>query len=135
MKLQNKKSLISIIVLFIYIIISIFSLISFVHTNEMPMEHCPYAQGGYTVCKTNFEHINSWYQFSNIILPTIFILITLILFAVLFLNKKFLFNELSFFRWNFCLEKKYLNLKQEKITKWLSLFENSPSFNAHSFIY
>ena len=131
MIIRNIKLLIGVCVLLAYMGIGIFGLFEFSHANEMPMENCPYAQNGYSLCENSFDHINNWRQFSNTTFSALFILSLLILGIILyFYNKRnFLKQNQYFYRWKYRLYDKKLNNYDNKIIKWLSLFENSPSFS------
>lgn len=132
MSLYKIKSFIAIFVMFTYISISIFGLFQFNHSLGMAMADCPYAQGSFSVCDSNLEHINYWHQFSNTTFASFFILGFLILGIILYVLNTQVFFDIHFYKWKY-----YLNTKShaysEKITRWLSLFENSPpvliSFN------
>lgn len=124
MGIKNIKSFIAVFILVAYISISIFGLFQFSHRSEMAMTDCPYAQGGFSVCDSNLEHINHWHQFSNIPLSKFIFLLLIFGVTLLFLGSKDIFNT-HFYKWKY-----YLNTKRstylEIITKWLSLFEHSP---------
>ncbi|HEY4512971.1 MAG TPA: hypothetical protein VJH06_00430 [Candidatus Paceibacterota bacterium] len=132
MLLRNTKLFIGLFIVFAYINIGVFGLISFNRANheaDTPMVNCPYTENGYSICENTLEHVSRWQQFSNVISPSLFIF--LILIAVLyFIGKQ---NALSqkryFYRWKHSLYNKKLYSYNEEIIKWLSLFENSPSFS------
>lgn len=131
MKLRNIKLFFAIFVFVAYISIGVFGLFGFSHMSQMPMANCPYAQNGYSICENNFVHIGNWRQFSNIIFPSLFIFSLLILgIALHFFDKQnFLNQKQYFYKWKYCLYNKKLYTYSNKIIKWLSLFENSPSFS------
>jgi len=132
MNLRNTKLLIGVFVLLIYLSIGVFGLFEFSHIDNMsknPMTNCPYSENGFSVCDNSLSHINNWRQFSNVIFPLLFIFSFLILGIFLYFigKQNFLNQKQYFYKWKYYLAKKvytYLN----KITKWLSLLENSPSF-------
>ncbi|KKP86013.1 hypothetical protein A3B84_01555 [Candidatus Nomurabacteria bacterium RIFCSPHIGHO2_02_FULL_35_13] len=131
MKLHNTKLFFSFFILFAFISVGIFGLLQLSHMSETPMTNCPYAENGFSVCDNNFDHINDWRQFSNIIFPSLFIFSFLILGIILyFFNKQnFLNQEQYFFKYRYYLDNKKLHTFSDKITRWLSLFENSPSLS------
>ena len=131
MKPHNAKLFFGFLILFAYISIGVFGLLKFNHMSETPMVNCPYAENGFSVCDNNFDHINDWRQFSNIIFPSLFIFSFLILGIILyFFNKQnFLNQEQYFFKYRYYLDNKKLHTFSDKITRWLSLFENSPSLS------
>lgn len=131
MNLQNKKLLIGAFVLLAYISIGIFGLFQFSHMSETPMVNCPYTQNGSSICENSLNHIQDWRQFSNAIFSPLFIFSFLILGIILyFFNKQnFLNQKQYFYKWKYYLDNKKLYSYQNKIIKWLSLFENSPSFS------
>ena len=119
-------------ILLVYINISVFGLLSFYHVEhsvETPMVNCPYAENGFSICESSLGHINNWQQFSNIISPSLFIFFIL-LFAILYIfDQKFLNQKKHLYRWKYYLDNKKLYSYSDTITKWLSLFENSPSLS------
>ena len=132
MNLHNIKLFVGIFVLFVYVSIGIFGLIQFNHMVETPMINCPYAQNGSSLCENSLEHINDWRQFSNAIFYSLLILSFLILGSSLyFFNKQFFFNQKPtlFYKWILYLDNKKLYKQPNRIIKWLSLLENSPSFS------
>ena len=131
MILRNIKLLIGVSILFAFVSIGVFGLLQFnhtIHSTEAPMTNCPYGQNGFSLCESNFDHINNWRQFSNVIIPALFIFSLLILGIVfsLFNKQNFLNQKQYFYKWKYYLYDKKLYKYQEKITKWLSIFENSP---------
>lgn len=130
MNLYHKKLFFGIFILLAYISIGVFGLFQASHISETPMINCPYADNGSSLCVNSLNHINNWRQFSNIIFPSLLIFSFLILGIVLyFLGKQnFLIQRLYFYKWKYYLESKKLNTYLNKIIKWLSLLENSPSF-------
>lgn len=129
MILRNIKLFIAISILLAYISISIFGLFRSDHTAETPMANCPYTQNGSSICNNIFDHINDWHKFSNTIIPSLFVFLFITLGIILyFYNKqKFLNQKQYFYEWKYYLNNKKLYFFQNKIIKWLSLFENSPS--------
>lgn|SRR3989344_3555013 len=133
MKLHRVKFFISIFIVLVYLSIGVFGLLQFSHAShsEAPMLDCPYAPSGYSLCSNNLDHINNWQQFSNIILPTLFIFSLLIFGFILYLlHKQDLLNQNQYFYQRIRSEdNKKLYSYPDIITKWLSLFENSPSYS------
>lgn len=130
MILRNIKLFLGFLVLITFISISVFGLFKFSHDAEVPMLNCPYTQGNFSICENSLSHINNWSQFLNVT-PAFFVFLSIILGIVLyFFNKRnFLSHGLYFYRWKYYLDNKKLHFYQNKIIKWLSLFENSPSFS------
>ncbi len=133
MSLRKIKLFIGVSALIAYISIGVFGLFNANQMNHMhgtPVSNCPYAQNGFSVCDNSLEHINNWRQFSNIIFPSLFIFSLLFLGIILyFYNKQnFLNQKKYFYRWKYYLYSKNLDTYPNKIIKWLSLFENSPSY-------
>ena len=130
MNLRKAKLFLGLFILFVYMGIGVFGLFKFSHTEEMPMADCPYTQNGYSICYNNLDHINNWQQFSNITIPSLFFFLILILGVIphSFIKRNFLNPNRHFYRWKYYLYKKLYTYK-EKIIKWLSLFENSPSIS------
>ncbi|MEK7572534.1 MAG: hypothetical protein AAB493_01620 [Patescibacteria group bacterium] len=131
MVLRNIKLVIGISVLLAYIGIGVFGLFKLNHMTEVPMTNCPYAENGFSVCKDNFDHINSWHQFSNAIFPSVlsFSLLAFGMILYFFDKQNFLNQKQYFYKWKYYLDNKKLYSFFDKIIKWLSLFENSPSFS------
>jgi|SRR3989344_903029 len=131
MSLQRNNFIIGVFLLIAFLSIGVFGLLPFAHEShgmEAPMADCPYAEGGFSVCESSLEHISNWQQFSNVIFPALLIF-SVLLFAVFYIfDQNFLNQEKHFYRWKYYLDNKKLYSYQEIITKWLSLFENSPSF-------
>lgn len=126
------KLFISILIFIIYISVGIFGLFQSIHINETPMPNCPYTENNYSLCENSLDHINGWRQFSNVIVTSLFIFLILIFGIILYffglqnlLNKKLFL----FYKWKYYLNNKKLYSYRRKIIKWLSLFENSPSFS------
>ena len=128
---RNKKLMMGIIILLAYISVGLFGLFQFSHAETAPMVDCPYAQNGYALCQNTLNHIDDWQEFSNVLLSSLLIF-SLLFFGIIlyfFLKKSFsIQNYLLFYN-----HKRYLNKQKSyfylpKITKWLSLLENSPSF-------
>ncbi|OHA28474.1 MAG: hypothetical protein A3C08_01760 [Candidatus Taylorbacteria bacterium RIFCSPHIGHO2_02_FULL_47_18] len=130
MNMRNAKLLIGLLVLFAYVSMGVFGLFESDHTAALPMDNCPYSSNGFSVCANGLDHINKWQQFSNTPPTKLF---TFLLFAVgivLYVlgrnnhtNRKPIFDA-----WRFYIKKEQSNIYLDKITHWLSLFENSPSF-------
>jgi hypothetical protein len=129
MNLRNIKLFIGISILIAYISIGIFGLFTSNHVASTPMANCPYAQNSYSICENSFSHINDWRQFSNVIFPSLFIFSFLILGIILyFFNEQNFFNQKQYFyEWKYYLDNKKSYSFQNRIIKWLSLLENSPS--------
>lgn len=129
MSLNKAKLFLGILILLAYVSIGVFGLLKFSHTSEMPMPNCPYSQGGFSLCENNFAHLNNWRQFSNAVLPFVLVLSLLALGVILyFYNKQnFLKQTQYLYRWKYYLYNKKLYTYPDRIIKWLSLFENSPS--------
>lgn len=129
MSLSNTKFFIGIFVLLVYTGIGVFGLLQFGHMTEKPMIDCPYAPGLFSICENSFIHISNWQQFSNVIFPTLIIFSLLMLGIILFFyNQQNFFKQIKYFyRWKYFLYDKELCTYDNKIIKWLALFENSPS--------
>ncbi|MFA4975228.1 MAG: hypothetical protein WC839_04130 [Candidatus Paceibacterota bacterium] len=130
MILQNIKLLIGISVLLIYISIGVFGLFSSSHSASAPMTNCPYTQNGSSICNNFLEHINDWHQFSSVTLFSSIIFLLLILGIILYFfnQQNFLKEKQFFYKWEYYINDKKSYSFQSRIIKWLSLFENSPSF-------
>ncbi len=131
MKLHNTKLFLGLFVLFAYISIGVFGLLKFNHMSEKPMPNCPYTENGFSVCDNNLDHINNWHQFSNIIFPSLLVFLLLILGIILYFfdKRNFLNQKQYFYRWKYYLYNKKLYTYPNRIIKWLSLLENSPSLS------
>ncbi len=131
MSLNKAKLFLGVLILLAYVGMGVLGLLTFSHTSEMPMPNCPYAQGGFSLCENSFVHINNWRQFSNTVRPSILVLLLLVLGVILhFYNKqKFLKQNQYLYRWKYYLYNKKLYTFPNRIIKWLSLFENSPSLS------
>src|SRR3989338_7331698 len=133
MAIKNIRFFIGIALVLAYIGIGVFGLFEFSHAKEMPMVNCPYAENAFAVCSNSLDHINNWQQFSNVIVPSFFILSILLLgFAFYFFARTVLQKELLIlnrFRSRFRLADIISKTSQHSLTRWLSLFENSPSFS------
>ena len=128
MNLHNIKLFIGVFILLAYISIGIFGLFKFSHMDETPMLNCPYAENGFSVCDNNLDHINNWRQFSNAVLSSLFVFSFLILGIILyFFYKNFLNQKRHFYKWKYYLDNKKWDTYPDRIIKWLSLLENSPS--------
>lgn len=130
MDFHKAKLFLGMLVLFAYISIGVFGLLQFNHPSEISMANCPHAQNGYSICENSFAHINNWRQFSNVTFPSLLIFSLLALGVILhFFNQRNFFNHKQYFyKWKYYLYDKKLYPFQERIIKWLSLLENSPSF-------
>ncbi|OGI64908.1 hypothetical protein A3H53_03860 [Candidatus Nomurabacteria bacterium RIFCSPLOWO2_02_FULL_40_10] len=131
MKLYNAKLFFGFFVLLTYISIGVFGLFELSHATEMPMANCPYAQNSFSVCENSLDHINNWQQFSNITFPSLFTFLLLTFGLVLYFYGKqnFLNQKQYFYKWKYYLDNKKLYSYSNRIIKWLSLFENSPSLS------
>ena len=132
MKLYNLKLFLSFFVLLAYISIGVFGLFKLDHMTETPMVNCPYAQNGYALCENSLNHINNWQQFTNTTFSSFYIFSLLIILGIVlyfFGKQNFLNQKQYFYRWKYYLNNKKLYSYSNKIIKWLSLFENSPSLS------
>jgi len=133
MNLQSVKLFSGILILLLYISIGVFGLFQFGHTTNIPMENCPFTEGNFSACNNTTEHINNWQQFSNVVVPAFFVF-TFFIFniALYFLyTQKISHYILSLlYKYKYSLKKKFLQTSLQKIARYLSLFENSPSLNA-----
>lgn len=132
MGLHKVKSFLGILVLLAYLSMGVFSLLQFSHSSAMPMANCPYALNGFSICENGLRHINDWHQFSNVTPTTIFFLFFLFALWIIlyFFGKQKLLNQRQYFyRWKYYLGNKKFDTYSHRIIKWLSLFENSPSFS------
>ena len=131
MKLYNAKLFFGFFVLLTYISIGVFGLFELSHATEMPMANCPYAQNSFSVCENSLDHINNLQQFSNITFPSLFTFLLLTFGLVLYFYGKqnFLNQKQYFYKWKYYLDNKKLYSYSNRIIKWLSLFENSPSLS------
>ena len=129
MILRNTKLLMGILILLAYMGIGIFGLFKFNHMSETPMVNCPYTQNSYSVCENSIDHVNNWRQFSNAVFSSLLIFSTLILGVILYLlnQRNFLNQEQYFYKWKYYIYSKKLHVSKNKIVRWLSLLENSPS--------
>lgn len=127
----NKKLHFGISILLVYIAIGAFGLFGLSHMTEMPMSNCPYTVNSSSVCNNSFDHINNWRQFSNTTFPSLFFFAFLALgaFLLLFVNRNLLYQKQYFYKWKYFLYNKKLFISPNRIIKWLSLLENSPSFS------
>lgn len=136
MNLRNIKLFIGVAVLLAYISIGVFGLFQINHhKNIISMNNCPYSLNSQSVCDNGLSHISNWKRFSNFVFP-ILLVISLLFFAVVlyfFDRNKFLRQKLSiFYQWAYYLDDKFGHILRQKITKWLSRFENSPPVNVVS---
>jgi hypothetical protein len=117
--------------MFAYISIGVLGLFEFSHMSEAPMANCPYADNGSSLCENSLDHINNWKQFSNATFPSLLLLSFLTILGLVlyfFGQKNFLNQKQYFYKWKYYLYNKKLFVYPNKIIRWLSLFENSPSF-------
>ena len=130
MVLRNIKLFIGISILLAYIGIGVFGLLPFGHLASRSMANCPYAQNSSSVCDNSLDHINNWRQFSSAIFLSLLVFSLFILGIILYFFDKwnFLNQKRYFCRWKYYLDNKKLDVCQNRIIEWLSLFENSPSF-------
>lgn len=131
MTLRNAKLFLGFFIFAAYISIGVFGLSRFSHTYEMPMVNCPYAENGLSVCDDSFDHINNWRQFSNVTFSQLLFFSILIFGIILyFVNQQNFLNQKQYFcKWKYYLYSKKLYTYPQEIIKWLSLFENSPSYS------
>jgi len=131
MKPHNAKLFFGFLILFAYISIGVFGLLKFNHMSETPMVNCPYAENGFSVCDNSLNHINDWQQFSKTTFSSLFIFSFLILGIILYFfgKQNFLKQKQYLYKWKYHLYNKNLYTYQNKLIKWLSLLENSPSFS------
>ena len=128
------KNIFTILLVISFVGIAVFGLFPFSHHNYIsqgPMINCPHSENGSAVCSNTFYHINNWQHFLNVVVPSLFIFLFLAFGIVLFFfNKQNLLNQKRYFhKWKYYLDNKKLFTYREKIIKWLSLFENSPSLS------
>jgi|SRR3989344_3287367 len=131
MGLHKLKSLTGVFIVLAFVSMSVFGLFGFSHMDGAPMVNCPYAQSGSSICENSLGHINDWRQFSNTTFSTLFLFSLLILGVILyFLNRQdFLNQKQHFYKWKYYFANEKSYFYTQKMTKWLSLFENSPSFS------
>lgn len=133
MSFRKNNLFIGALVLIAFISIGVFGLLQFnhkSHATEVPMVNCPYAENGSSICENTLAHIANWEQFSSVVVSSIFIFTFLILGIFYFLNwQDFLNQNTHFNKWRHFLHNKKPYSGAHKIIKWLSLFENSPSFS------
>ena len=131
MNLRNIKFFVGISVLLAYISIGIFGLFQFSHRSETPMINCPYTQNNFSLCENTLDHITKWQQFSNAISTSLSLFSFLILGIILyfFSRQNFLNQKQYFYKWKYYLHSKKPDNYPDRIIKWLSLLENSPSFS------
>ena len=132
MNFRGLKLFMGIFILLAFLSVGVFGLLQFSHTNHMteaPMINCPYATGGSSICENTLSHIDNWQQFSNAILPSLTVLLLLIFTVLYILDQDFLLQEKHFYKWKYYLDNKKLLTYPDRIIKWLSLFENSPSLS------
>ena len=133
MNLSAAKLFLGFFILFAFVGIGVFGLLQFNHADhsaEAPMANCPYTGSGYSICQNTLNHINNWRQFSNVTFSAFSIFSFLILGIVLyFFGRNFLNQKQYFYSWKYYLYNKKLYTSPNRIIKWLSLLENSPSFS------
>ena len=134
MSFRNIKLFLGFFVLITFLSIGVFGLLQFNHIDhsvETPMINCPYSENGYSICENTLDHIAKWQQFLNVIFPSLLIFSLLILGIVLYFfgKQNFLNQKQYFYKWKYYLDDTKSYTYQERIIKWLSLFENSPSFS------
>jgi hypothetical protein len=130
MNLHNTKLFIGLFILLAYLGIGAFGLLQFNHVlPETPMTNCPYQENGFSICENAINHIDDWRQFSTTTLSSLFIFSFLILGLILyFFGKQNLLKQKQYFyKWKYSLYSKKLYISPNKITRWLSLLENSPA--------
>lgn len=130
MTARKIKLFIGIFILLAYISIGVFGLLQFNHVSETPMMNCPYSENSFSLCENSFDHINNWRQFSNVIPSSLFIFLFLGLILYFLCKQNFLNQRQYFYKWKYYLDNKKLLACPNRIIKWLSLLENSPSINA-----
>ena len=132
MILPAAKLFLGFFILFALVGIGVFGLLQFnhaVHSAEAPIANCPYTGSGYSICQNTLNHINNWRQFFNVIFFAFSIFSFLILGIILyFLGRNFLHRREYFYSWKYYLYHQKLYNSPDRIIKWLSLFENIPSF-------
>ncbi len=133
MSIWKNNFIIGSLVLLAFVSVGVFGLVGWSHTTsstETPMMNCPYAENGFSVCENTLDHISGWQQFSNVTLMSLFALYLFVSGIILyFIGKHNFFNEKQYFEsWKYYLDIKILYSPKEEIIKWLSFFENSPSF-------
>jgi hypothetical protein len=99
------------------------------HGAEAPMSDCPYTENGSSLCENTLDHIAGWQQFSNIIIPALFIILALAAVFYLVGSSGLLDQKQNFYRWRHYLYQERSSSYEQAIIKWLSLFENSPSLS------
>src|SRR3989344_6094084 len=128
MKLFVPKIFFVCFVLLVYVGIGAFGLREWGHLSEKPMPNCPYAESGTAICENTLGHIKNWQQFSSTTYVSLVILI-LFLGVMWYLSVEYFFNTKKYFYHNKCYldNNKKIYLSTQAATRWLSLFENSPS--------
>lgn len=139
MSRQIKNNGIAIFVFIAFMSMFVFGITSITNMNmdQNANNNCPIALGGDSTCppgllETTIHHLSIYQSFFNIFISeNVFLLASLIIFlAFLYLFNKRLIFEFNILDFSRCLypKKKFRSFKSRKIIKWLSLFENSPSF-------
>ena len=131
MNLRKIKPFLGILILLAYIGIGAFGLFQFSHMSGTPMPNCPYAQTGSSLCENNLNHINNWRQFASVTPQSLFVFSLLFFGIILYFFGKhdFLNKRQHFYKWQYYLYEIKSYIYPQKIIKWLSLFENSPSLS------
>lgn len=125
---RNTKLFLGVFILLSYISIGIFGLFDFNHMIEISMVDCPYTQNSYSLCENSLDHINNWRQFSNVIFSSPAISLIIFVIILYFFDHTFFDREKHFYKWKYYLHNRQIYTYQQEILRWLSLFENSPSF-------
>ena len=132
--IKTMKSFVFISLLFIFVLFSVFGAFSLANMGENG-EDCWAAAAFGVDCKDmnslasfNF-HSGALAKFSSAIFQNIFLLVLVP--AVLFIVSRKIPAKapVAISRINFSHRNKELKLNQNKFTRWLSLFENSPSYS------
>lgn len=132
MNFRTVKLFLGAFILFAYINIGVFGLLQFNHMAETPMANCPYTGNSFSLCENSLDHINNWRQFSNAtttLLLWIFSLLAFWIILYFFDRRNFLNQKQYFYKWKYYLYNNKLYRLPNRLIKWLSLFENSPSFS------
>jgi hypothetical protein len=129
MSLHNIKLFIGLSILLAFISTGVFGLFQISHVIEAPMENCPYIQNNFSVCANNLNHIDDWRQFSTTTISSLIVFSFLVLSIILYFfgKQNFLKQKQYFYKWKYSLYSKKLYISPNKITRWLSLLENSPA--------
>ena len=131
MNFRNNNLIIGVFVLMAFLSMAVFGLLQFshvMHSKEAPMVNCPYQENSYSICNNVLEHISTWQKFVNVISSSLFVLFALFFILYFFSSYDFWKQKQKFFFWRYYLYHKS-NPSTGELIKWLSLFENSPSFS------